>query len=158
MGLPPPSCPPCIRNTLSIPASRASRQCFQRSSAKNPGCSLLSAWYLDPELHMAISGTFFKPCGSSVASRCSRTCAIHGGYHEYLASHVQPNPDAVQSLRYDRETHPHSRPSRTRPRPCAIRPPPGHSAASGDSMARASSWAVPNTSSAVWRHAAASKF
>lgn len=85
MGLPRPSCPACIRNILSIPASRASQQCFQRSSAKNLGCSLLIAWYLDPELHMAISGTFFKPCGSRVASR--------------FRAHVPSTADTTNTLR-----------------------------------------------------------
>lgn len=82
---------------------------FPEIIRKEPRLQSFDRLVLGLQLHMAISGTFFKPCDSRVVSRCSRTCAIHGGYHENLASHVQPNPDAVQSLRYDRETHSHSR-------------------------------------------------
>ena len=42
-GSPSPSCPPETRTTWGTPASMASWQCFQRSSAKKPGLNPLKA-------------------------------------------------------------------------------------------------------------------
>ncbi len=154
MGLPPPSCPPCIRNTLSKPASRAFRQCFQRSSAKNLGCSLLIAWYVDPSCTWRSAAPFsshaipvwFRAVRAHVPSTADTTNTLRPMFSQILTLsrasgmtgkriHIPAITNPTQTLCYS--------------------PPLGHSAAPGDSMARASSWAVPNTSSAVWRHAAA---